>query len=231
MYYFSIIFTLIIIASNIIVPLAEADTRYVGDELMITLRQGKSTSHKILKNLQTGTPVEVLEEGQAYLKVRTKDGTEGYVLRQYISSKTPKAYRIEELETENTKLLGNQTTNSSLEKQLHEIQGKNDQKFSDLAAKSSDTELNLEKALNNERIATEKFNALVAQSGDIVKIVEERDKLRKENNKLKSGIKALQEKNETIADLRMIKWFLAGAGVLFFGWIIGRISRKKRSRY
>ena len=235
MYYFSIIFTLIIIASNIIVPLAEADTRYVGDELMITLRQGKSKSHKILKNLQTGTPVEVLEEGQAYLKVRTKDGTEGYVLRQYISSKTPKAYRIEELETENTKLLGKinelQTTNSSLEKQLHEIQGKNDQKFSDLAAKSSDTELNLEKALNNERIATEKYNTLVAQSGDIVKIVEERDKLRKENNKLKSGIKALQEKNETIADLRMIKWFLAGAGVLFFGWIIGRISRKKRSRY
>ena len=202
---------------------------------MITLRQGKSTNHKILKNLETGTPVEVLEEGQVYLKVRTNDGTEGYVLRQYISSRTPKAYRIEELETENTELLKKnnelQKTKSSLEKQLNEIQGKSDQKFSDLAAKSSDTEFNLEQALNNERIATEKYNTLVAQSGDIVKIVEERDQLRKENNKLKSGIKVLQEKNEKIADLRMIKWFLAGAGVLFFGWIIGRISRKKRSRY
>ena len=235
MHYFSIIFTLIIIASNVIIPLAEAETRYVGDELLITLRQGKSTNHKILKNLETGTPVEVLEEGQIYLKVRTNDGTEGYVLRQYISSRTPKAYRIEELETENTKLLGNinelQKTNKSLEKQLNEIQGKSDQKIADLAAKSSDTELNLEQALNNERIATEKYNTLVLQSGDIVKIVEERDQLRKENNKLKSGIEALQEKSEKIADLRMIKWFLAGAGVLFFGWIIGRISRKKRSRY
>src|SRR5210317_727754 len=136
MRYFSIIFTLIIIASNVIVPLAEAETRYVGDELVITLRQGKSTNHKILKNLKTGTPVEVLEEGQTYLKVRTSDGTEGYVLRQYISSKTPKTYRIEELATENTKLLDKinelQKTKSSLENQLHEIQEKNDQKFSDL---------------------------------------------------------------------------------------------------
>ena len=235
MHYFSIIFTLIIIALNVAAPSAEADTRYVGDELVITLRQGKSTDHKILKNLQTGTPVEVLEEGQTYLKVRTKDGTEGYVLRQYISSKTPKAYRIEELETENSKLQGKinelQTANSSLEKQLHEIQGKNEQKFSELAAKSSDTELSLEQALNNERIATEKYNTLVSQSGDVVTIVKERDQLRKENSKLKSDIKVLREQNEKIADSRMIKWFLAGAGVLFFGWIIGRISRKKRSRY
>ena len=45
-----------------IVPSAEADTRYVGDQLVITLRQGKSTKHKIVKTLKTGTPVEILEE-------------------------------------------------------------------------------------------------------------------------------------------------------------------------
>ncbi|MFC1827168.1 hypothetical protein ACFLZQ_04480, partial [Thermodesulfobacteriota bacterium] len=59
----------------------------------------------------------------------------------------------------------------------------------------------------------------------------ERDQLRQENKKLTSGIKVLQEKNDEIADSRMIKWFLAGGGVFFFGWIIGRISRKKRSRF
>ncbi len=58
MRYFAIIFALIIIASNVIVPSAEADTRYVGDQLVITLRQGKSTKHKILKTLETGTPGE-----------------------------------------------------------------------------------------------------------------------------------------------------------------------------
>jgi len=26
----------------------------------------------------------------------------------------------------------------------------------------------------------------------------------------------------------VIRWFLAGAGVLFFGWILGKASRKKQ---
>jgi hypothetical protein len=29
----------------------------------------------------------------------------------------------------------------------------------------------------------------------------------------------------------MIKWLLAGGGLLLVGWIIGKISRKKRSRF
>jgi len=234
MQYFSIIFVLIIIASNMIVPLAEADTRYVGDQLVITLRLGKSTKHKILKTLETGTPVEVLEEDSSYLKVRTSDGTEGYVLSQYMSSKPPKAYRINELEIENNTLQKKinelQKTKSTLEEQIKGTRQKYDQEISILTAKSAGSEQNLEKALNNERTITEKYNTLAAQAENVVKIAKERDQLRQENKKLTSGIKVLQEKNDEIADSRMIKWFLAGGGVLFFGWIIGRISRKKRSR-
>ena len=235
MQYFSIIFALIIIASNMIVPLAQADTRYVGDQLVITLRLGKSTKHKILKTLETGTPVEVLEEDSSYLKVRTSDGTEGYVLRQYMSSKPPKAHRIDELETENNTLQKKinelQKTKSTLEAQIKGTRQKYDQEISTLTAKSAGSEQNLEKVLNNERTITEKYNTLAAQAENVVKIAKERDQLRQENKKLTSGIKVLQEKNDEIADSRMIKWFLAGGGVFFFGWIIGRISRKKRSRF
>ena len=235
MQYFSIIFVLIIIASNMIVPLAEADTRYVGDKLVITLRLGKSTKHKILKTLETGTPVEVLEEDSSYLKVRTSDGTEGYVLRQYMSSKPPKAHRIDELETENNTLQKKinelQKTKSTLEAQIKGTRQKYDQEISTLTAKSAGSEQNLEKVLNNERTITEKYNTLAAQAENVVKIAKERDQLRQENKKLTSCIKVLQEKNDEIADSRMIKWFLAGGGVFFFGWIIGRISRKKRSRF
>ena len=39
---------------------AFADTRYVVDELIITMRLGKGTGYKILKSLKTGTAVEVL---------------------------------------------------------------------------------------------------------------------------------------------------------------------------
>ena len=70
----------------------------------------------------------------------------------------------------------------------------------------------------------------MAQAENVIKIAQERDQLLQKNKKLTTGIKELRNKNEKISDSRMIKWFLAGGGVFFFGWIIGKISRKKRSR-
>ena len=235
MRYISMIFALVIIASYLIAAPAQAETRYVGDQLIITLRQGTSTKHKILKTLETGTPVEVIEEGSSYYKVRTSDGTEGYVLRQYISSNPPKSLRIDELEIENSALKKKnkdlQKSKSDLEMQLKNIQGKYDSELSSITAESTEIEQNLDQSVNNERIITEKYNTLVAQSENVVEIARERDQLLQKNKKLTANIKELREKNEKFADSRMIKWFLAGGGVFFFGWIIGKISRKKRSRF
>lgn len=235
MRYFPILFLLVLIMAGMSAAPAIAETRYVGDQLIITLRQGKSTQHKILKTLKTGTPVEVLEEDDSYLRVRTTDGTEGYVLRQYISSTPPKSLRIDELEIENSQLQSKisalQKTNNALESQLKEIGDKYEGEFSELSTKSGDIEQRLDEALNNERLITEKYNTLVEQSGNVVAIAKERDQLRQENKKIVSAMKQIQEKNEKMADSRMIKWFLAGGGVFFFGWMIGKISRKKRSRF
>ncbi|MEN8231335.1 MAG: TIGR04211 family SH3 domain-containing protein [Thermodesulfobacteriota bacterium] len=235
MRYISIIFALVIIASTVIAPPAEADTRYVGDQLVITLRMGKSAQHKILKTLKTGASMEVLEEEDpSYLKVRTSDGTEGYVLRQYISSNLPKALRIDELEIENSglqkKISELQQTKISLEKQLSGIKEKYAREFSDLTTKSADYEQNLEQSLNKERIITEKYNTLMAQAENVVMIAQERDQLLQKNKKLTTGIKELRNEYKKASNSKMIKWFLAGGGVFFFGWIIGKISRKKRSR-
>ena len=235
MRYISMIFALVIIASYLIAAPAQAETRYVGDQLIITLRQGTSTKHKILKTLETGTPVEVIEEGSSYYKVRTSDGTEGYVLRQYISSNPPKSLRIDELEIENSALKKKnkalQKSKSDLEMQLKNIQGKYDSELSSITAESTEIEQNLDQAVNNERIITEKYNSLVAQSENVVEIARERDQLLQKNKKLVASVKELQKKNEKFADSKMIKWFLAGGGVFFFGWLIGKISRKKRSRF
>ena len=234
MRYFSIIFALVLIASTVIVTPAEADTRYVGDQLVITLRQGKTTKHKILKNLKTGTPVEVLEEDSLYFKVRISDGTEGYVLRQYISSKPPKTLRIKELEIKNSGLQNKidelEKAKSNLEMQLDEIQKKDVLKVAELTAKLVDYEQKLELALNNQSEITEKYNTLLSQSENVIKTANDRERFLKENIKLTAEIKELRKKNKKIADSGMIKWFLAGAGVFFFGWMIGKISRKKRSR-
>ena len=76
--------------------IADAKTQYVSDELVINLREGKGNEYKIIKMLRNGTPLNILEEAEQYLKVRTEEGLEGWVLKQYITSETPKTAIIAE---------------------------------------------------------------------------------------------------------------------------------------
>jgi SH3 domain protein len=78
----------------------QAETRYVSDQMFVTLRRGPGTEYKILKNLKTGTPLEVLEDGETWLKVCYQDDTEGYVLQQYLTRELPKTMVIARLEKE-----------------------------------------------------------------------------------------------------------------------------------
>lgn len=231
----TILFSLLLLVPLFFLQTAAADTRYVGDQLIITMRQGKSTKHKIIKTLKTGTPLEILEEDESYLKVRTTDGVEGYVLKQYISSNPPKTQRIEELEMLNS-TLQNKISNldaakKNLEQQIKTMKESYGQEFSSMSSTSAELEQNLQQALTNERTMAEKYDSLLIQAENVVEIAAERDRLQQQNKKLEAEMAALAKKNDKLADSRMIKWFLAGGGVLFFGWIIGKISRKKRSRF
>ena len=235
MRYLNIISILIVLASYVVAPPAAAETRYVVDELVITLRLGKSPNHKIIKNLKTGTPLEVLEDDdKTYIKVQTPDGTVGYVLRQYISSEIPKKQVIEKLEKRNSslqkKISNLEATKGNLEKQLKTIEKNYNQEFSEINAASADMKQKVEQALENERIAAKKYTTLLAQAENVVEIAAERDQLLQKNIKLEADVTLLTNENDELSDSRIIKWFLAGGGVFFFGWIIGKISRKKRSR-
>lgn len=235
MRYITIFFYLTVLTLSIFLQPAAAETRYVDDQLIITLRMGKSSQHKILKTLKTGTPLEILnEEDETYLKVRTQDGTEGYVLRQYVSANPPKSQRIAELERLNSslqkKISSLEAANSNLKTQLKSYQENYQQEVSSISVKSVELEKNLEQAMINERIMAEKYDTLLAQSENVVEITAERDLLSEKSKKLQADVAVLSEKNEKLSDARMVKWFLAGGGVFFFGWIIGKISRKKRSR-
>jgi SH3 domain protein len=230
----TIFFCLFILTPFMAVLPAYADTRYVDDQLLITLRAGKGSDYKILQTLKSGTPVEVLEEDETYLKVKTNDGTEGYVLRQYISSALPKTLIIEKLEQEKSfmqkKIAELEETKSTQQSQLHNMEAKYKTDTADIRNKSTNMSQDLEQALKNERSMTEKYETLLAQSENVVEIAAERDQLLETNKKLAAELEVLQKTNDKMSDSRMIKWFLAGGGVFFFGWMIGKISRKKRSR-
>ena len=68
---------------------------------------------------------------------------------------------------------------------------------------------------------TENYNALLDQSKNVVQLAGEHDRLDTELNRLK-------KENTRLQRTGMIRWFLAGAGVLLIGLIAGRVTRKKK---
>jgi SH3 domain protein len=214
---------------------AGADTCYVSDHLTVTLRKGEGTEYKIIKNLRTGTPVDVLEENEHYLKVRTQSGEEGYVLKQYLSTETPKALVVAQLQKERDHL---RSKMSELEKRQAEVKTELENARKNHAAgvnqlKKKLTEMQDALLLTERQLQaiTGKYNDLLEKAENVVELASERDKLQFQNTQFMAEVQALRKENEQMLQSGMIRWFLTGGGVFFFGWLSGKFSRKKRSAF
>jgi SH3 domain protein len=211
-----------------------AQTVYVADQLVITLRQGKSTQHKILKTIKTGTPMEVLESDKddPYMKVRLQTGEEGYVLAQYISQEIPKTMIIARLEKELEQMQENIVQAEEKKKQamsnLKDIKNEKAQKEQEMGSYAAGLDQELSKARSDLQELTADHEALLKKSQKVVEISEERDRLLGENAQVSAEVQILRDENSSLKRSGVIKWFLAGGGVFFFGWVIGKISRKRK---
>ncbi|MCF8091972.1 MAG: TIGR04211 family SH3 domain-containing protein [Desulfotignum sp.] len=77
--------------------------------------------------------------------------------------------------------------------------------------------------------ALKKYEALKERSGDVLQIIEENKALEKENKQLSQNLALLENESDHFFKDTMIKWFLAGFGVIFLGWLLGqRVSGRKR---
>ena len=185
-----------------------ADTRYVSDRLIISVRAGQNNTSDILGYIKSDTPVDVLEEEGRYLKIKTENGLEGWVNTRYIISEPPKTLTIKDLRNERNRLRGEIETFKN--------------KTIDSSNQSSPTKLNYEQKIK-ELERTLKTHQQMASNGE-----SELERLKKENVRLKSEIGHLKKPNKSPMKSKSIQWFLVGAGVLFFGFMIGRSARKEK---
>jgi len=226
---------LLLLVFLIIPAVAAAETAYVSDQLVITLRRGKSTEHKILQTLKTGTPVEVLErgeEGDKYVKVRAQSGEEGYVLGQYLTNETPKSIIIARLEKQvanlREQLAQAKASRAESSQEIKTVQEQQAQTEAELKAKIEELNRTLAKTREEMQTATVKYDTLAENSGKVLEITDERDRLHASNEELAETVQTLATENAELKRNGVIRWFLAGAGVLFLGWLIGKASRKKQ---
>ncbi len=227
-----IIFLLMLFPFTVSVGIVCANTQYVSDELVITLREGKGSEYKIIKSLKAGTPLEIIEESEQYLKVRTGAGSEGWVLKQYVTEETPKPVIIGGLEKKidrlNTEIEQYKKDKESLQDELKTAKSDHNKKIKDLKQNVSVSKGKAEQTARELKKITKKYNALVKDSKDVVNLVEERESLKASNISLVTMTEQLQQENDKLKRLQMIWWFVAGGAVFFVGWIIGKISRQKR---
>ena len=75
----------------------QAKTFYVTDKVLVGVYEQSNTESNLIKALPTGTPIEVLEKTDEFTKVRSPDGTTGWVETSYLIDHKPAQLVVLEL--------------------------------------------------------------------------------------------------------------------------------------
>lgn len=191
--------------------------RYVSDQLVITLRTGQGNQFQILETLLSGTRLDLLQQGtNGYSQVRAPDGQVGWVRSQYLID-TPVARQ--------------QLTGA--EKQLTLLRQQNTRHTRELAQLTRER-----KALGIKVTQLTHTNGAQAQTLSQIKEVAATPLRQAQENKtlnekvisLESSLQIITQENQALKDRVEREWFLAGAGVLFVGMLLGLIIPRMRWR-
>jgi len=194
---------------------AYAETQYVSDKLRITLRTGQGTEFQIIRALESGTKLEVLEQTETgYTNVKTEDGTEGWVRSQYLIPEPIAAHKLlkaeVQLEKYKTQLESLKTERTNLRKERKELSATKNS----LSEKSSSLESELAR--------------LSKVAAKPILLDKENRSLQQENVKLGKDLQMIHQENQVLKDKANREWFIAGAAVLLGGILLGLIIPKIR---
>lgn len=206
------------LALILLIPMTSmAATRYVSDNLVITLRTGQGNQFQIIKTLSSGTKLNVLEETQTgYTKVSLPDGTEGWVRSQYLSNDPPAAIVLEKTQDKLTKLQDKLAKIESDYNSLRKEKASLDSNYSKLQSSNKSTKDELEK--------------LSQVAAHPKQLQSENDELREKYANMSNEYNLIKQENQVLKDRSKRYWFLAGALVIIIGIVIGLIIPKLRFR-
>ena len=214
--YFLLFFLLTLAAIFLFGSEVSAETWYVKPSAEIPIRSGQGTDYKILSVVPDGLKVEILEEDDPWVKVRTAGGTEGWMLKRYLSGALPLSKVVADLEAQKAK--------------LEENGEKTNRKLVEISAAHSQ----LEKEFNvcrTERDEIQKtYKALRNDTADVLKIKQNLADKTQENQALKQKMATVEQQNKTLKRNTSLMWFLAGGALLLIGWIIGMMTGRSRKR-
>ncbi|MEX0382565.1 TIGR04211 family SH3 domain-containing protein [Spiribacter sp. 1M153] len=189
---------------------------YVTDALEITLRSGQGNDYRILRLLESGEQLEVLQRGETWTRVRAGND-EGWVRSVYLDAEPGAAARLEQAVSQRDAL---RDENRDLSEQV--------------AALESQVE-NLSSENERLREDNQRMTERLQEADEGLQLADENQALRKEVLDLERQVNDLSREANRAADQESRDWFIAGAGVIVFGMLLGilvtRIRWRRRSNW
>jgi SH3 domain protein len=201
----------------LVTSIALAETNYISDQLEVTLRSGKSTSHSIIRMLRSGTPVEVLEQDNdsGYSMVRAL-GKEGWVLTRYLMKGPVPRDQLAEAEKKLAELeLQNRKMTTAMQ-EVKEEKGAIEKENSTMDA--------------DYRKVSQELAEIKRTASSALAIDSENKDLKSRLVALERNLQTLQQENENLKDRTARDWFMVGAGVVLIGILAGLIIPRIRWR-
>lgn len=193
-----------------------AEKAYVTDKFRISFRRGPSIENKILKFIESGQPVEIIETKDGWSRIELIEadpsGLEGWVLSRYLISRQPYEKQTERLLREN----------SVIQDELN----KNKEKVNELQTENNELKSALENSQKDFMKLKNDYTVLTKDAKSFLELKEKYERSKMQLEAQVKEIKSLKTSKETIFIGTGAVILLMG---LFIGLQIGRQGKKTSS--
>ena len=196
--------------------LAQSNDRWISDQFEVTLRTGKSTQQSIIELLPSGTKVTVLEQddGSGYTRIRTSEGTEGWLLTRYLISSQTARLQLPQLQS---RLRNSERTKSQLLARNQELEGE-----------QSGLQTQLSRTETSSRRLQQQLDEVRKLSSNKIQLDDQIKQLKQKVTEAGRRIDELESENRELSDSSNREWFIVGAVVVLFGIVLGLIIPRIR---
>ena len=196
--------------------IGETEALYVSGVMEVTLRTGPGTDHRVLSMVKTGQAVEVLMTGDDWTQVQLPNGKEGWILSRFLTDKEPFSVVFDQTKKKNEQLVLQLKALSEENEKLKKTNGR-------LESELTENKKNLNELKKSYKTLKNESSEYLKLKAEYKKSAAELATHREKTRKIEAELGRLRLRTR-------IWWFLSGAGVLFFGFLMGLGARRQRRR-
>ncbi|WP_245391284.1 TIGR04211 family SH3 domain-containing protein [thiotrophic endosymbiont of Bathymodiolus puteoserpentis (Logatchev)] len=188
---------------------------YVTDMVPIPMRSENKIQNNpsnLIKMLDSGTKLKILATEDGWTKVRFENTT-GWMISRYLTSNTPARVQLEVLQRNNN---NNKLSLAKQNEKNTTLEGLT----ADLKAKNTKLSIRIGKLESEKEYIKQTYQ-------DSLKLEHENKKLRTATLQLQAELQLLENNNTVGQDSSARNWFIVGALVLFFGFMMGFVFQKR----